>query len=339
MPEVIPLCVLPEGRILMNSKELELAKLYQQIQPDLAVWGNYVDNTLMNELLISFVGDVKIPPSYRIKGQQSFLDKALYRKQGYQDPLNEIDDKVATRVVLLKSSEIQLVAALICQFGNWESKITKDIHQLIADQPKIFDYQSMHIVVYPKPGVLTFEHSYRYGCEIQIRTLLQHAFAEVSHDSIYKGPYQYDAGITRHLSKSMALMESTDDYFLNIYKLMSDPDRKYAALLKGLFKIYRSFIPDFTEAKMNIELSDRLMVLVQVCDVSLNEIEAYVEKYQKIFKQAIKKSNGLLFYQPISILIGFFLLRHNDTLREHWPLDQELLKDIFLAFNYSYGNY
>ena len=59
-------------------------------------------------------------------------------------------------------------------------------------------------------------------CEIQIRTLLQHAFAEVSHDSTYKGPYKNDKGILRHLAKSMALMEATDDYFCNIFSLTSD---------------------------------------------------------------------------------------------------------------------
>jgi putative GTP pyrophosphokinase len=323
----------------MNKKELDMANKYQQIQNDLAVWGSYVDMVLINELLVSIKYDVKIPPSFRIKSQQSFLDKALYRKQNYKDPINEIDDKVATRVVLLKSSEIKFVATQIISCNKWEFKITKDINQLIADQPKIFDYQSMHIVVYPKTDTLEFEHEHRYGCEIQIRTLLQHAFAEVSHDSTYKGPYQFDNEIIRHLSKSMALMESTDDYFLNVYQMMSDSNRKYAALLKGLSATYKEFIPDFTESKLNVEMSDRLMVLVKERDVALPDINTFVEKNLKIFRNAIKKSNGLIFHQPISVLIGYFLYRYNDTLREHWPFEEEVLKDVYKAFNYSWGNY
>jgi putative GTP pyrophosphokinase len=323
----------------MNKKETDLANLYQTIQGDLVKWGTYVDSTLKDHILKTLFTEIKIPPFFRTKSQRSFLDKALYRGQNYRDPINEIDDKVATRIVLLKSSDILIAGKMIQEFEGWECKVTKDINQLIADKPQIFDYQSMHIVVYPKKESKSFEHEYRYGCEIQIRTLLQHAFAEVSHDSTYKGPYQYDKGIIRHLAKSMALMESTDDYFLDIYRMMADETRKYAALLNGLVPIYQAFVPDFDLSKLNVELSDRLMKLVSIRDVSLNDIQHYVAEHQEQFKRAIKKTNGLLFHQPVIILVGYMLLRHNDTLREYWPLDESLLKDVFLAFNYSYGSY
>jgi putative GTP pyrophosphokinase len=321
----------------MNKKELELANSYSSIYNDLVTWGAFVDKTLFETVLLPIISEVKIFPLFRVKSQQSFLDKALYRKQGYTDPINQIDDKVGTRVILLKSNDIHQVAELIKQYLSWDAKVTKDINQLIEDKPQIFDYQSMHLVVYPKKGVVNFEHNYQYGCEIQIRTLLQHAYAEVSHDSTYKGPYQFDNGIIRQLSKSMALMESTDDYFLEIYELMADPKRKFAALLKGLVNIYQSFMPDFQLNDLNINLSDRLMLLVTIRDVTIKQIETYVEKHRDQFEKAIKKNNGLLFHQPISILVGYFVLRHNDTIKEHWPLDQNLLKEIFLAFNYSYG--
>ncbi|MDB5141095.1 MAG: hypothetical protein JWR12_3011 [Mucilaginibacter sp.] len=322
----------------MNKIELELAHKFESIQPDLLDWGNYVDSTL-EKILIPLNLEVKIPPRFRIKSQRSFLDKALYRNYTYSDPINEIDDKVATRVVLLKSSDIQIAGDLIKTFPDWDFKITKDINQLIADKPQIFDYQSMHIVVYPKPGIVKFLKDYTYGCEIQIRTLLQHAFAEVSHDSTYKGPYQYDKGIVRHLAKSMALMESTDDYFLEIYRLMADQSRKYAALLNGLIPIYQNFIPDFQLVNLNTDLSDRLMKLVTTQDIALTDIQYFVAGHTEVFKRGIKKSNGLLFHQPIIILIGYMLYVHNDFLKENWPLSQDLLLEVFKAFNYSYGNY
>ena len=85
-------------------------------------------------------------------------------------------------------------------------KLTKDIDQEIEDKPNIFDYQSSHIVVRPLESDNNFstELINSLTCEIQIRTLLQHAFAEVSHDSTYKGPYKNDKEILRRLAKAMA---------------------------------------------------------------------------------------------------------------------------------------
>src|SRR5690606_13413889 len=186
---------------------------------------------------------VKIFPSHRIKEEISFLSKALYRRKLYNDPFVDIEDKVGTRIVVLKSNDIEIVSNKIMKCNKWQAKITKDIQQEIEDKPHIFDYQSLHIVVWPSEDDPLFEKEIKshLTCEIQIRTLLQHAFAEVSHDSTYKGPYKNDKGILRHLSKSMALMEATDDYFCNIFELMSDEKRYYTQYLKEIIELYTSF--------------------------------------------------------------------------------------------------
>ncbi|TOO37902.1 (p)ppGpp synthetase, partial [Vibrio parahaemolyticus] len=53
-------------------------------------------------------------------------------------------------------------------------------------------------------------------CEIQVRTLLQHAYAELTHDAVYKAKTVVEPEVHRTVAKSMALIETTDDFFSDV---------------------------------------------------------------------------------------------------------------------------
>lgn len=211
----------------MNELEEKILQEFNSIKLELQVWGDLVDNKyLIDQILKDMINDklIKILPSFRLKDDKSYLFKALYREKLYTNPIENIEDKIGTRIVVLKSDDIKVIQEKILVASFWESTLTKDIDQEIEDKPNIFDYQSSHIVVKPLSSDKNFKSGMvnSLSCEIQIRTLLQHAFAEVSHDSTYKGPYRSDKKILRQLAKAMALMEATDDYFCNVYEKMSD---------------------------------------------------------------------------------------------------------------------
>lgn len=323
----------------MNEKELQFIAAFDSIIPQLKAWGNWVDNLLTNEILIDLKNEIQIYPKYRIKSQRSILDKAFYKKQNYSDPLFQIVDKVATRVVFLKSNDVVFAKEIILNFKEWDAIITKNVFEEIEDKPKVFDYQSVHIVVYPLENQDGFENAGRLGCEIQLRSLLQHAFAEVSHDNIYKGPYQNDAVVLRQLSKSMALMEATDDYFKNIYAIMTDETRIYPAFLNELALIYKDFVPTYSKNKLNVDFNDKFLILFKERPVQIQEVRTFVQKRLTEFSRAIKISNGYLFQQPVSILIGFYLLKSEKFLNDNWPVDQNILTDVYRAFNQNRTNY
>jgi putative GTP pyrophosphokinase len=50
-------------------------------------------------------------------------------------------------------------------------------------------------------------------CEIQIKTILQHAYSELTHDTIYKPQINATPNMQRSAAKAMALLEATNDYF------------------------------------------------------------------------------------------------------------------------------
>lgn len=260
--------------------------------------------------------------------------------KAYRDPIIDIEDKIGTRVVLLRTDDISVLSNKILESEFWEAKITKSTDQEIEDKPKIFDYQSQHIVVLPRVDRgFNEELRIKLSCEIQIRTLLQHAFAEVSHDSTYKGPYKNDKEILRKLSKSMALMEATDDYFCSIFKLMTDQTRKYSNFYNELITIYKKLGLEFNREDMAFEMTESLISLLEQQDVPVNELETFIIKKVDELKVSIKPENGLIYSQPISILVAYYLFNHKTFLEDNWPLSLDSLTHFQNSFGISSGDY
>jgi ppGpp synthetase/RelA/SpoT-type nucleotidyltranferase len=327
----------------MNSLEEEILAAFNSIKEDLIRWGKYVDIYLIDNILKEYIDEhlIKILPSYRIKDDKSFLFKALYRKKNYKNPIEKIEDKIGTRIIVLKSDDIKRIEEKILTSTGWKAKLTKSFDQEIEDKPNIFDYQSVHIVVQPSDIDNGYDSEIKNSltCEIQIRTLLQHAFAEVSHDSTYKGPYNNDKEILRRLAKAMALMEATDDYFCNIFKLMSDEQRYYALYLKELISLYKQFNKDFDSTDLNHFVTESIFDLLEEQPISIPDLTIFIERHNELISKLIKNEKGLLFKQPSIILTLYYFMNKRTFLNDSWPLNKDVLKSIYKATSTSFENY
>lgn len=322
--------------------ETDIRQKFKKLIDDLGKWGKKVDEQILKILRINGFTDydIKIPPNYRLKRINSFVSKAFYREKNYKSPIKDIEDKVGTRIVLLKSDQVNKTANILLNNNDiWEAKITKRIDSELRDKPKSFDYQSIHIVVIPKKdmGFDTKKLSL-LSCEIQIRSLLQHAFAEVSHDSVYKGPYKNDHKIIRSLSKAMALMEATDDYFCEIFDLMTDEKRKYSAFTKSLIQEFNKF-QTFSKEELDIHISDLVFECTDSIDINDIELNTFVNKYKTEIKKVIEELDYYITTQPIIILIAFFIIYSPAKIKEHWPFDSKVLKNVFLKMGTSFEKY
>jgi len=321
----------------MLDVELEILQKFDDLKSQLKQWGNIVDKTILEILTsASLIHEIKIYPKNRLKDDKGFLSKALWRNKNYEDPLLKMEDKVGTRIVLLKSDDIVPVATALLNYKGWDSKITKDLKGIIEGKPKEFNYQSFHIVVWPNSSKEFQKEIYPLlTCEIQIRTLLQHAFAEISHDSTYKGPYKNDADIIRALSKSMALMEATDDYFLHIFKMMTDITRKFNCYINELTTLFKRFKPDYKKEDFDFQLTEILFELLAAKDIPIDAVEELTVKNKSEIEEALANNKTLLFQQPIVLLIYYYLHNHRDFIKAKWPLSNETLKETFQGFGYS----
>ena len=217
-----------------------------------AAWGNVVVKEVLKDLIafdrnIHPKSFIKIPPEPRLKGDESLLGKAFHRGKTYVDPYQEIEDKIGVRFVVLLASEILMLQKLIESGKLWRASLDKDYEEERARRPSEFAYQSKHYVLRAKleikdeGGVVIPSGT---PCEVQLRTLLQHAHSELTHDNIYKvqSGTAVSSNVHRTVAKSMALIEVVDEFFeLAIHQLGEATSTERGAML-SLSQIFEKFV-------------------------------------------------------------------------------------------------
>ncbi len=120
----------------------------------------------------------------RVKARDSFLQK--FEQGPYKSPL-DITDIAGLRVITHTTAEVAQVRGLI------EREFTVD-QENSGDKAEKMDvnevgYLSVHYIVTLSPsrsGLCEYRRFSGLRCEIQVRSLLQHAWAEIEHDRSYK---------------------------------------------------------------------------------------------------------------------------------------------------------
>jgi ppGpp synthetase/RelA/SpoT-type nucleotidyltranferase len=199
---------------------------------------------------------LKIPPSPRVKDANSIIAKVFYRDKNYSNPYNDITDKVGIRYVVLLRSQINLIEDIITGNSQWTCSKDKDFEDEAEKNPEYFSYQSVHYIVRNNDGIDLENLNVPIGapCEIQIRTLLQHAQSELTHDTVYKPKKAATPDVKRMAAKSMALIEVTDDIFDMVNRTIGSDQMN--TILSQLISSYQRFAnPDYEE-KLNLFILD-----------------------------------------------------------------------------------
>lgn len=305
-------------------------------------WGAHVGERI-NQLLKDRLGPedvsafLKIPATPRIKGIDSAIGKIS--RKGYTNPLIEVTDLVGIRYVVLLSEQIKTLCDLIESEPEWTAQVSKDYIEEIAKNPKIFDYQSHHFEVRPKIDfnidgtAITADMC----CEIQIRTLLQHAYAELVHDSIYKPVGPVPAQAERQIARSMALMETTDELFANTMKLLKEANAPRNKLLNDITMLYVEVIGENflqTDNKSNYAFLDEFRD-VFTCEKDLpNNIRSFIQNKEYIAPKIRSRVTTNDFFAQPMVLIAYWLANHMDTddFQKRWPLPG-YLRDMNILFS------
>jgi ppGpp synthetase/RelA/SpoT-type nucleotidyltranferase len=273
---------------------------------------------------------LKIEPQPRTKDPVSFVDKAFHRNKGYEDPYENVEDKVGVRFVVLLTSDIGLIeqAIKLCDF---EVSKDKDFEADRASRPLEFAYQSDHFVVRPKADVVDGDRTYRAGmpCEIQVRTLLQHAHSELTHDRDYKGEKAAPARVKRNIARSMALIEAADDFFQQVVKDLEDLDRPTRELFQELEKVYRGNVSSDPErARSNILIIEALAETLG-SQIAVDTTTLLVEKPFVRERILDRMATQHLFRQPAVLLAYLGADKAPTGTKGRWPLTPEELRPIY----------
>ena len=305
-------------------------------------WGDAVVESIVQGLngnLSPLSADIflRIPPKARLKADVSIVEKAFYRK-GYDDPYNQITDKVGVRFVVLLNSDLKMIARVIEDCNLWTASKDRDFENEQNENPIQFDYAAIHYVVYCKGNRTVGGTEVRDGtpCEVQIKTILQHAYSELTHDTIYKPRVDATPAMKRAAAKSMALIEATNDYFEDVTKQVSavtSPERAATAALTPLY-----------QQAVHLEPQTSRVEGVLLDAFQIDNLEHFASEVAKMLEQsdfigarvAERAKTKLLFRQP-SILAAYYLAQSQGAdLKARWPLTEDELKPIFVDLGLSF---
>lgn len=168
--------------------------------------------------------------SHRCKTLNSFKVK-VEKKNGYE-VLAEITDLAGVRLITHYEDDVDKVAKII------ESEFLVDVENSIdkrkALDPDRFGYLSLHYVVSLRPDRAKLKEYRSFAglkAEIQVRSILQHTWAEIEHDTGYKSHVEVPKHIRRRFSRLAGLLELADQEFIGIRTALEDYSLTVAAQL------------------------------------------------------------------------------------------------------------
>ncbi|AKK11429.1 GTP pyrophosphokinase [Corynebacterium uterequi] len=164
---------------------------------------------------------VKTWPSLKAKAQKRRADGRL----AYPDPWNDIHDLIGVRINVYHSTEIPVALAVLRESFEVVRSVDKTAQTRVSGG---FGYGSHHLVLRVPPHHEDLRAYAGMRLEAQVRTVLQHAWAEFEHDIRYKSG-QLDPQVDRAFTLAAGLIELADQQFDQIAALRkptaSQPDR------------------------------------------------------------------------------------------------------------------
>jgi putative GTP pyrophosphokinase len=201
--------------MFISLRTSPLVSLYQQKRERV-----YVPfSRLIEGLIVNILDGGKIDAHQvisRVKTVSSFAEKVRRKKYKYKF-LSEVTDIVGVRVITYLARDVDRAHSLLRENFLIDSK--NSIDKRVPTTVSQFGYQSLHVIAQLTPARATLPEYSRFEklkFEIQIRSILQHSWAEIEHDINYKSVIELTPNIKRKLHRAAALLEQADEIFSEI---------------------------------------------------------------------------------------------------------------------------
>ncbi len=163
---------------------------------------------------------------YRVKSFESLYSKLIRRRYAEQSQHDRAEAGAGAESHHLPTDVIgmRLVCPFIEDIRHCEHMINREYTVVEREQKGAqysfheFGYESIHyLVTIPQHLVESFDLDSRLVCEIQLRTILQDAWAEVEHELVYKTDFTpFDEPLRRKLAALNANLSLADIVFQEI---------------------------------------------------------------------------------------------------------------------------
>lgn len=317
--------------------DLEAArKTWLAERPAFEGFSIYLDDVLRRELQrAGILAEVR----HRTKEIDSLIKKLILKRAHSYDSL---PDKAGVRVIVRYKSEIEPVlelASRLFQRGEPENKL----NQL---DPKTFGYLSIHADVRLKSDdpVSAKYAPEKFRAELQVRTLAQHLWAEMAHDSVYHSENSLRPAnkmLQRRIYILAGVVELADEEFDRIeHEMPTIPEFR---VLKSLERNYYKLTVRRGDPELSLDVI-RLLLPLYGKDPAL--VAAHLdqvfseneEELHDIYAKAEESDPSAFLFQPEALMIYDLLKTEPLSVRESWTTSfpEKQLELVANAFGISF---
>lgn len=193
----------------MNLKGRLILEDYRKQRDDFVKLGDVAHAMLAD--IAKELGLAVLAVEHRVKEERSLAGKLERKGDGYNS-LEDITDILGCRIICFLSDEIDLIGKKVEEkfVVDWEN--SSDKRALIKEDS--FGYLSLHYICSLPFGDKWPDEICGKKFEIQIRTILQHAWSVIQHDIGYKSDFGVPREIRRQFARLAGLLELADDEFV-----------------------------------------------------------------------------------------------------------------------------
>lgn len=254
----------------MNSKIKNILSKFEEDHSKIQTYTKKLQ--LLVEEILEAKGLMVHSVSGRTKEKESLKKKVENSADDHYKDLSDITDLCGVRIITYFSDDVDKAAEAIAQefvIDNLSSVDKRNQHDSDA-----FGYMSVHYIVSLSEDRIKLSEYKKFKgikAEIQIRSVLQHAWAEIEHDLGYKTENAIPKHLRRKFSRLASLLELGDEEFINIRENLKTYQEEVGTKLKNepeeveLDKLsLLSFIPSKIITEIDVEIA-------KSCNYTLNK--------------------------------------------------------------------
>jgi ppGpp synthetase/RelA/SpoT-type nucleotidyltranferase len=278
----------------------------------------------------------------RAKDLVSYLRKML-RRPDYLSGHRPIQDKAGLRVILPYFNDEPGVQKVIEKFFEVDER-EETVARLGTDQ---LGYLAVHYIVRIRPEQLDDEETTLFDgrqAEIQVGSIAQRAWAEVSHELLYKGAVEVPVDYQRIINRLVALMEVFDSEVERAREVIATvPGFEFAPLMTALDREllrFTSKTPDRSLSQLMVPPLGKLYGgdPTGIFDANLAAwMQAQRPRLAELYSNyEVEMEKHPLFSQPEAFLI--FERAENDPtgLGNAWP--EEIPRELLVSLTELWGD-
>lgn len=225
---------------------------------------------------------------HRVKTEKSLAGK-LERNSDWYSSLEDLTDILGARVICFFSDEIDIIGKLVEEKFEIDWENSSDKRALI--KADTFGYLSLHYICFLPFGKGYPDEICGKKFEIQIRTILQHAWAAINHDLGYKSEFGVPRSVTRQFSRIAGLLEIADDEFVRTRDNMRDYTEsiRLKIIENKADDVHIDMISLNEYVKRNVKMQEFLRELSEICNSEISEIDAesYIVQLKFLGKETL----------------------------------------------------